>query len=253
MARVPSKALLLLTALATTVSPISAIINGRPDKDGENAEYPAVGAIVFDDPDDGKPPLVDCTGTLIASNKVLTAAHCVDLDPTDGTKLLGRQFFSLSNDPVPVGTKEGDCNGCINIASIEFHPNWDNIQWLKGNDPGDLAILILEEHVEDVAPMEFGSPNDYEKRSLRIRARAPATRGKENFTVVGYGATRVEGGEKQDVEFLDKRMITDNNEYQNVNQLYLMTSQSQNQGGSCWGDSVCPPTLIHSQFKMNIF
>lgn len=61
----------LLLALAV-VGGVSAVTNGQPDEDN----HPYVGLLVFD----AAPgqPAWRCSGTLIASNVVLTAGHCTD-------------------------------------------------------------------------------------------------------------------------------------------------------------------------------
>lgn len=210
------------------LSSIHAIKNGFPDGDGKDALYPAVGAIVFTD---GEPAIPDCTGTLIAPDKFVTAAHCVDLDPVDGTSLFGRQSFSLEASPID---KRGGCKGCIEIKEIFFHPRWDPVVNFAAADTGDLAICKLKRSIKHVEPIAFGSLGDYDDGD------APPPGDKELFTVVGYGASEDPDGNPADFEFLDIRIITEDNQFQNINSVYLQTQQAAggSLGGTCFGDSV---------------
>jgi hypothetical protein len=73
---------------AVALTPASAITNGRPD--GE--DHPYVGLIVsFDRQDNVKV----CSGSLIASNVVLTAGHCVD--GMDVSFVLFKKMVSVGN------------------------------------------------------------------------------------------------------------------------------------------------------------
>lgn len=229
----------LLFAITVTifVDPTAAIFNGVPDGDGKEAKYPAVGAIMFRD--DSDPNAVewipDCTGTLIAADKVLTAAHCVDLDPIDGEPRLGRISFSLRSNP-----DLSSCKDCIKIAKVDLDPRWDPVNFFAAADTGDLAIVHLSKRVKGrVSTLGFGSLSN------------PSPTQQELFTVVGYGASEDPDGNPTSFQFLDVRMITDDNKYQNLNSVYLTTSQAgaENYGGICFGDAVSGTTSFHVWFS----
>ena len=99
-----------------------------------------------------------CTGTLVGCDKILTAAHCIEEDPTPTGYLayfptLG--FFQVKN-----------------------------IAWLKDDyrfPYADLAILTLDKSVEGIAPISLNSAASPINGSIG--------------SIVGYGRT---GGKKQD-------------------------------------------------------
>src|SRR4051812_26200904 len=68
-------ALILLSCHPPSVSR-SAVTHGAPDSDD-----PATVALVLPVAVCGQPPIVFCTGTLVAGRAVLTAAHCLQDAP----------------------------------------------------------------------------------------------------------------------------------------------------------------------------
>ncbi|MBK9031686.1 MAG: trypsin-like serine protease [Myxococcales bacterium] len=132
-----------------------AIIGGAPTGTGL---YPAIGAIY-----EGG---VICTGTLIAPDAVLSAAHCFQ----EGA-------------PPPAFTLDHDARGAVTTiagAAVVMHPMWD-IDRPIGDGPQlyyDLAILRLAEPVTGVEPLPIPS------------AREAATLADGMMvTLVGYGET----------------------------------------------------------------
>ncbi|KAJ2658566.1 hypothetical protein IWW48_003971 [Coemansia sp. RSA 1200] len=91
-----------------------------------------------------------CTGSLIASNVVLTAAHCayatdtVMFNASDFRVMLGHDAISTYDTPASNNKSYG-------VSKLVVHPDFDMTE-LKG----DIAVLVLEESVassEDALPI----------------------------------------------------------------------------------------------------
>jgi hypothetical protein len=76
-----------------------------------------------------------CTGTLISSSVVVTAAHCLDAIPATHVG------FGVNGESTPVAVREQ-----------HKHPLWDG-SYYSGHD---VAVLLLASEVPGVAPVELG-------------------------------------------------------------------------------------------------
>jgi V8-like Glu-specific endopeptidase len=96
-----------------------------------------------------------CTGTLIAPNKVLTAAHCV---------LTQKKPYKVI---YPIYFYKGDMLGPkFKATSVATHPSYD------GGNKADLAVFMLDKNVPAAPPYSMAS--------------TPPKKG-EKITIVGYG------------------------------------------------------------------
>ncbi len=136
-----------------------AITNAR---DLEASEYPSVGALLLlrDGPECGYE--VVCTGTLIAPDKVITAAHCGAIfgDPPSG-----EWFFTLETelglgaDAYAACPSDPALPGALrSIAAGGVHPDFTIVPAGPGVDLDqlfgwdDIAIWTLDAPIDDVAP-----------------------------------------------------------------------------------------------------
>jgi V8-like Glu-specific endopeptidase len=185
----------------------AAVINGTPTPAGA---YPGTGALVIEF--DGQ-YAVGCTGTLIAPDAVLTAAHCLNPIITGGNT----PAFTLELDATSVGPSQ-----IIAGASMHPHPMFD-----IDNEPTaigrwyDIGVLLLAEPVPDAAVELLPTPEEAE-------ALAAGTQ----VGLVGYGL-RALGSDEYGVKYDGQATLV---QVAEAELLISMPGEQQN----CNGDSGGP-------------
>jgi hypothetical protein len=165
-------ALLLLLA-----APAGAVIGGTSDLDNTLQNVGVlqlhVGTNWFD----------FCSGTLVAPNVVLTAAHCTDFLVEEGPDGFGPDDLRVTFDPTP------DAGSAYYVADhIVVHPAWFTAGPCFGNsknaclDPGheDIALVFLRSNAAGVTPAPIAGPGYLDTLNLKT----------ETFTVAGYGTDK---------------------------------------------------------------
>jgi hypothetical protein len=164
--------------MLTTTAPAAAVIDGTTDTTGQ---FPNVGGLQVQF--DGE--WFDfCSGTLVASNVVLTAAHCTDFftEVTGDPDQLGPDDWRVSFDADP-----DESSQYYYADHFVVHPDWlaNTVGPGGGNSKHsflkegleDIALVYLTEDVVAIDPAPVANADYWDELD-------PA---QETFTVVGYG------------------------------------------------------------------
>ena len=198
-------------AVFAVAVPVAAITNGVNDGDG----HPSVGGLVSATQySDGT--WIYCSGTLIAPNVFLTAAHCDD----DGASV-AVTFDTAYEDGDPIYTGV-------------FYADPLYAESYRQNDPHDIAVVVLDDDVVGITPALLP-----EAGSLSVLARGQA------ITSVGYGAYDVSNAPGGKVFSYDDVRMTAVGSLRAVNKAWLRISMNPatGDGGTCYGDSGGPNFL----------
>ncbi len=243
--------------VAVTAIPATAITGGVRDGD----QHPNVGLVLFYAHEGDTNARFRCSGTLVSTDVILTAAHC-----TEGT--VGLTLITFESDIAEVAPsglpRAADDPGLVDPTSpaagtsgtgftsipdgyyggtAVTHPDYsgftDTRNW------NDVGIVTLESPVStQVASPAAIAPRNY------LNAYAQPVLNKTNFTLVGYG-TEVRkpdsGPQKPTPQTypLVRRMTTSNGQ-KLTDQLVQMNGNPANViagGGTCFGDSGGPSFL----------
>jgi secreted trypsin-like serine protease len=190
-------------------APAAAITNGVPDGNG----HPNVGGLVSPTQySDGT--WLYCSGTLIAPNIFLTAAHCGE----DGERVsVTFDTAYAAGDKVYAGTFEAD-------------PLYNQSQ----SDPHDIAVVVLDKDVRGITPARLPEAGSLSRLS-----------GSQRFTSVGYGAYEVTNGPGGHQYLYDDVRMVATGTLNAINPAWLRISMnpSTGNGGTCYGDSGGPNFL----------
>ena len=216
-------AMLLATGMA------SAITYGQPDGNS----HPNVGALVVAN-EEGE--FLFCSGTLIAPDVFLTAAHCTAAIEQFDLEFLGVTFDSVFDPDTSV----------VYPGTPYTHPEFPG----PSSDAKDIAVVVLDEEITDIQPALLPSAGLLDQLD-----NDGALRG-QSFTAVGYGATERthEPGSGAPVFGEGGTRMYSVSTFSALNKGYLRLSQnpSTGDGGTCYGDSGGPNFLGDSQVIASI-
>lgn len=208
----------VLLILALSMAGIAtAITFGEPDGN----LHPNVGVLVLQFSDGSR--ALFCSGTLIAPQVFLTAAHCtnyltiINLPPHD----IWVSFDSVVDEAAT-----------LHRGTYHHNPNFGGPR----SDRNDVAVVVLDEPMAGITPAQLPTAGllDEMKRNGTLKHQL--------FTTVGYGDVR-------DDKTGGPRSLTDNNERRYAVQgflslqpawIQLSMNPSNGNGGTCYGDSGGP-------------
>src|SRR3954454_16338344 len=211
--RDPMKLRMTLAALATvavlagTAPGAQAITNGKDDR----GKHPWVGALVSYDPSTGEKYLT-CSGTMISRSIFLTAAHCLEDEPSD-------QYVSFDSF---VGAPDVGPDVTLYHGKAYADPQFAGNTTGPG-DTHDLAVVVLDQPIKRwkfarIAPV--GTLDRLGRVLDRLR-----------YKVVGYGR---EGHDDDGFFGGGGRRVADSG-WLSLDDYTFELDQSDGHGGSCNG------------------
>jgi hypothetical protein len=218
-----------LLALAVAV-PAQAITFGQPDGN----LHPFVGAVGF--MNEGAPWII-CSGTLIAPDVFLTAAHCVawlassNLDATD---------LWVSFDTTP----ESGTALLLPVAAYHYDLQYGH----DAADAHDIAVVLLAEPIGGITPAVLPPAGLIDQMKVDKLLKDQV------FVAVGYGTVRNDKTGGPHALFWEgmRRYVEQSYNAYTQSWLKLSMNPSTGDGGTCYGDSGGPHFLGNTNMVVSL-
>jgi secreted trypsin-like serine protease len=220
---------ILLIVILFLVTPALAITFGEPDDD----VHPNVGAMIVQEPDGVK--YLYCSGTLIAPDVFLTAAHC-----TAAAAFYGAEPHDVyvTFDPVY------DEIATLHRGTYYLNPNYGH----DSHDLNDVAVITLDEPITDITPAKLPSAGLLSdlKETHELKG--------HHFITVGYGTLRDDKTRgPHSLGGYGERYFAEQT-FQALKPYWIQISMnpSTGSGGTCYGDSGGPHFLGDSDIVVSL-
>jgi hypothetical protein len=227
----------IMTAIGLTIVPTAvAITFGEPDGN----RHPNAGAMLVDFGGDVVP---FCSGSLIASDVFLTAAHCIvvveQIAEEEGVE--PQYLVSLDAELGEFPSGQFDIHGFELAAGVTLLPGdpvFDERFGTGGHSrPFDIAVILLDADVTGIEPVELPTEGYLSALKAQHELTAPT------FAAVGYGSVRDDftgGFENILTDVVLRRLALQS--ALNLQKQWLLLSMNPNtgSGGTCYGDSGGP-------------
>lgn len=229
MNRKPLILVMIGIILLTVVPMAQAITFGQPDGKG----HPNVGAMIVQEPDGVQ--YLYCSGTLIAPDVFLTAAHCTaaaaasGADPHD----VWVTFDSVYDD-----------SATLHRGTYQINPNYGH----DNHDLHDIAVIMLDEEITDISPATLppAALLDDMKKAHELKG--------QQLVTVGYGILREDKTRGPLVLGTAGTRYFADQTFQALKPYWLQLSMnpSTGNGGTCYGDSGGPHFLGESDMVVSL-
>jgi hypothetical protein len=224
--------LVMILAILLVIVPVAyAITFGQPDGD----RHPNVGAMIVQEPDGVK--YLYCSGTLIAPDVFLTAAHCTAAAAAYGA---APHDAYVTFDPV------WDENATLHRGTYDLNPNYGHDM----HDLHDVAVIILDEPISDPDIIPASLPTagllDDMKKAKELKG--------QQFITVGYGTLRDDktGGPHALGDYGERYFAEQTFLALKPYWLQISMNPSIGSGGTCYGDSGGPHFLGDSDMVVSL-
>jgi hypothetical protein len=233
--------MLIVAAITAVVSLMvmpqaGGITFGEPDGNG----HPNVGAMLANFGGDDIP---FCSGSLIAPDVFLTAAHCIVGAEQIAEEEEVEPSFSVSFDSELGEFPEGDFDIhefdlAAGVTLLPGEPFFDERFGTGGAArPFDIGVIVLDAPVTGITPVELPTEGFLSELWAQHELRS------QRFAAVGYGSVREDftGGFDNLLGAVVQRMVATQSAI-NLQKQWLLLSMNPNtgSGGTCYGDSGGP-------------
>jgi secreted trypsin-like serine protease len=216
-----TKSLIVVTLVLILVLGLAGIANAITFGEPDGNRHPNVGVMVVEWPDGSMVQF--CSGSLIAKQVFLTAAHCTNYLATIGVPF-DRVWVSFDS--------VVDQNATLYHGIYKTNPNYGH----DAADPHDVAVVLLDDKITHIAPAQLPTAGllDQMKDSGILK--------RQTFTAVGYGMVRDDktGGWHSMADTNERRYVVQSFLALQPSWIQLSMNPSTGNGGTCYGDSGGP-------------